>query len=217
LEVLEALHRQPYDVVLMDVQMPEMDGLEAARRICQEWPREQRPRIIALTAHAIAGDEQECLAAGMDDYITKPVRVEELQAALERSPRLGVEEGKPNAAVSPGPLDGEVLATLRELQEEGEPDILEELFELFLKDTPTRLDAMREAVRQGDSEALRRAAHGQKGSSANLGAGQMEALCAELERKARGGAVKDAPALVTQLETEFARVGEAMEAEWQGV
>ncbi|MDA2937282.1 response regulator [Acidobacteria bacterium AH-259-A15] len=217
LEVMAALHRQPYDVVLMDVQMPEVDGLEAARRICQEWPTQQRPRIIALTAHAIVGDEQKCLAAGMDDYITKPLRVEELEAALKRSRWPGNGEAKPNAAASSDPLNREVLATLRELQDEGKPDILEELFELFLKDTPTRLDAMREAVRKGDSEALRRAAHGQKGSSANLGAGQMEALCAELERKARGGAVEDAQAIVTQLETEFARLRKAMEAARQGV
>ena len=215
LEVLESLRRQTYDVVLMDVQMPEMDGLEATRRICQEWPKEQRPRIIAVTAHAMLGDKQECLAAGMDDYITKPVRVKELQAALERSRSLGVSEPKPVAAVSPGPFDREVLATLRELQEEGEPDILGELFDLFLQDTPTRLRAMREAVKLEDNEAVQRIAHSLKGSSANLGAQQMAAMCEDLERQARGGAA--AAEVVTQLETEFARVQEAMQAERQGV
>jgi len=84
LEVIEALHRQPYDVVLMDVQMPEMDGLEATRVICWEWPRQRRPRIIAMTANAMKEDREICLAAGMDDYVSKPIRVEELVSALSQ-------------------------------------------------------------------------------------------------------------------------------------
>ncbi|WP_293138661.1 PAS domain S-box protein [Okeania sp. SIO3I5] len=83
LEALEALRRQHYDVVFMDVQMPEMDGLEATRRICQIYPQAKRPWIIAMTAHAMQGDREECLAAGMNDYISKPVRVEALIKALQ--------------------------------------------------------------------------------------------------------------------------------------
>jgi CheY-like chemotaxis protein len=82
LEVLEALQRQPYDVVLMDVQMPDMDGITAAERICQLWTTTERPRIIAMTANAMHGDREACLDAGMDDYISKPVRLEELAKAL---------------------------------------------------------------------------------------------------------------------------------------
>ena len=82
IEAIEALQRQPYDVVLMDVQMPEMDGLEATRRIVQRWGATERPRILAMTANAMQGDREECLAAGMDDYITKPIRVAALQQAL---------------------------------------------------------------------------------------------------------------------------------------
>src|SRR5205823_6412361 len=89
LEVLEALQRQHYDVILMDVQMPKMDGLEATRAIQQRWRAEQRPRIIAMTANAMQGDREECLAAGMDDYLTKPIQVKALQEALERA-GLGV-------------------------------------------------------------------------------------------------------------------------------
>jgi CheY-like chemotaxis protein len=84
LEVLQAVERQPYDVILMDVQMPEMDGLEATRRLCAELPNEKRPRIIAMTANAMQGDREMCLQAGMDDYISKPIRVEELAQALNR-------------------------------------------------------------------------------------------------------------------------------------
>jgi len=84
LEVLAALEREPYDVVLMDVQMPEMDGLDASRRICSRWPAESRPRIIAMTANAMIEDREACFAAGMDDYLAKPVRSEELADALGR-------------------------------------------------------------------------------------------------------------------------------------
>ena len=84
LEAIAALQRQPYDLVLMDVHMPEMDGLTATRTICAQWPPEQRPKIVAMTANAMKEDRDECLAAGMDDYITKPVRIDELQIALER-------------------------------------------------------------------------------------------------------------------------------------
>ena len=89
LEALEALRRQPYDVVLMDVQMPDMDGLEATRAIHQEWPGERRPRIIAMTANVMKEDREACLAAGMDDYLGKPIRVEELVGALSRCQALG--------------------------------------------------------------------------------------------------------------------------------
>jgi CheY-like chemotaxis protein len=83
LEVLEALHRQHYDVVLLDVQMPEMDGEEAAQEICRRYPPEQRPVLIAMTANALEGDRERYLSLGMDDYISKPIRVEELMRGLE--------------------------------------------------------------------------------------------------------------------------------------
>jgi CheY-like chemotaxis protein len=82
LEAVESVARQAYDVVLMDVQMPELDGLDATRRICAQHPTGKRPRIVAMTANAMQGDREMCLAAGMDDYITKPIRVDQLVNAL---------------------------------------------------------------------------------------------------------------------------------------
>jgi CheY-like chemotaxis protein len=87
IEAVESVRRQTYDVVLMDVQMPEMDGLEASKRITTQWSAAERPRIVAMTANAMQGDREECLAAGMDDYITKPIRVEHLVTVLTQAPQ----------------------------------------------------------------------------------------------------------------------------------
>ncbi len=95
LETLEALERQPYDVVLMDIQMPELDGLDASRQICERWPPETRPRIIAMTANAMLEEREACFAAGMDDYVGKPIRPEELGEALRRVRPLGEIESEP--------------------------------------------------------------------------------------------------------------------------
>jgi CheY-like chemotaxis protein len=95
LEAVESVRRQTYDVVLMDVQMPEMDGLDATRTICTRWGPEERPRIIAMTANAMQGDRDLCFAAGMDDYVTKPIRVERLVEALTQvRPRRQAERAR---------------------------------------------------------------------------------------------------------------------------
>jgi CheY-like chemotaxis protein len=91
LEAVESVERQTYDVILMDVQMPEMDGLEASRRITAKWSSGQRPRIVAMTANAMQGDREMCLSAGMDDYLTKPIRVERLVEALHQVSARGAD------------------------------------------------------------------------------------------------------------------------------
>jgi signal transduction histidine kinase/CheY-like chemotaxis protein/HPt (histidine-containing phosphotransfer) domain-containing protein len=111
LEVLQALRRQPYDVILMDVQMPEMDGLEATRRIRSEWPGDTGPYIIALTANAMQGDREICLAAGMDDYLSKPIRVDELINALQSSPQTTAAPADVLAAPLPGAGTSDVSAS----------------------------------------------------------------------------------------------------------
>src|SRR6185295_6556035 len=89
-EAVESVERQTYDVILMDVQMPEMDGLEASRRITAKWSAGERPRIVAMTANAMQGDREMCLQAGMDDYVTKPIRVDQLVEALNNVQQRGI-------------------------------------------------------------------------------------------------------------------------------
>jgi two-component system, sensor histidine kinase and response regulator len=221
LEALEALSRIPYAAVLMDVQMPEMGGYEATARIRRrEEGRGRRTPIIAMTANALQGDREKALAAGMDDYIPKPVKPENLEAVLERwiidadkdkvsVPAVGdgsVRENAEEAAV-----DRIVLAGLRELQVEGEPDILGELIEMFVADVPSQLVALQEAVEAGDGQAVERIAHTLKGSSGNMGAVGMGALCMELEEMGCLGELAAAPGLIVRLKDEFWRVCAVLE------
>ena len=232
LEVLEALQRQSYDVILMDVQMPEMDGLEASRAIHEGWTAEQRPHIVAMTANAMQGDREECLDAGMDDYLTKPIQIKALQAVLERTGwwakkrTLPLEEpgeialptGDAESKVQAAPaLDPAVLSGLRQLTKEGEPDIVQELAEAFQFETPPLLEALHQAIVEGQPEQLKRVAHNLRGSSNNLGARTMAALSAELEAIGKNGTVERATELVTHLEQEYQRVCQALAAEIAGV
>ncbi len=137
LEAIESLGRQLYDVVFMDVQMPEMDGLEATRRIRSNFAKADQPRIIAMTANAMLGDRDLCLEAGMDDYITKPIRFGEIQEMLEKSDRIGIDDDlQPEKNLSegdlPSALDPETIALLRD---EIGMDVLVELSQLFLEET----------------------------------------------------------------------------------
>ena len=186
----------PFDVVILDMQMPDMDGLEASRAIHEGWPAEQRPRIVAMTANAMQGDREECLDAGMDDYLTKPVQIKALQAALERSGwwakkrtlpleepgKVALPTGDAESEVQAAPaLDPAVLSELRQFQGEGEPDIVQELAEAFQFETPPLLEALRQAIVEGQPEQLKWVAHNLRGSSNNLGARTMAALSAEGE------------------------------------
>ena len=132
LEAIEALERQPYDVVLMDVQMPELDGLDATRQICERWPEETRPHIVAMTANALPEDREACFAAGMNDYVAKPIRAEELVAALKRAKPLVNGDGG-SAAIGYVSLDDAALGNLRDL---GGDEFLGEVIDAFLADAP---------------------------------------------------------------------------------
>jgi signal transduction histidine kinase/DNA-binding response OmpR family regulator len=203
-EAVDALAHIPYDLVLMDCQMPEMDGYAATaeirRREREQGAAARRMPIVAITAHALEGDAEKCLAAGMDDYIPKPVTVQRLEAVLTRwSPQT--EPGAPDEAV-----DARALAALRDLQGEGQPDILAELLAVYLRDTPPRLAALHEAVACADAEALRRAAHSLKGSSSQIGAVQIARLCANLEEQARTTDLRGVAETLPRLDEAFGRV-----------
>ena len=180
LEALESVSRRVYDVVLMDVHMPEMDGLEATRRIRAGLT--VQPRIIAMTANAMESDRQACLAAGMDDYISKPIQVRDLRAALEQCKRTDA----PSPAIHPasGPaidpaIDPALVATAEQLEQDARAgfdqlrdllglDVALEIAALFLTEASTTLVNLREAASTERPERLREAAHSLKGSAGGM-------------------------------------------------
>jgi CheY-like chemotaxis protein len=215
-EVLDALKRAPYDILLLDCQMPEVDGYEVARRIrtegCATFKSE--PYLIALTANALPGDRERCLGAGMNDYLTKPVQLESLEGVFQRA-LLKVKPAFKNrpALTVEAPIDVSVIAGLRELSEPGRPEPLLELIELFLKDAHPRLARMNSALAAKDLSALALAAHSLKGSASNLGARRLAELCATLEKHAKSSDLKESANLLLETQSEFHRVEAALVVE----
>jgi PAS domain S-box-containing protein len=201
-EVLAALEKSNYDVILMDCQMPVMDGYEATVEIRRrEKLGAARTRIIAMTANAMEGDRNKCLAAGMDDYMSKPVQLDALGAALDRC----------NEQVSDA-VDAETISALRALQGDGGPDIIADLIGTFFENTPHLLEAARLALSSGASADLKRSAHSLKGSCSNFGAKQMEKLCHTLEHTPPGADASVASELLASIEKEYLRVHAALAA-----
>jgi CheY-like chemotaxis protein/HPt (histidine-containing phosphotransfer) domain-containing protein len=219
LEVLAALERQHYDVVLMDMQMPEMDGLETTRRIRQNELEhdDEHLRIVAMTANAMQGDRELCLAAGMDDYVSKPIRVELLVDALERvkAHEHHDEEGAGGNNVAGGLtadsiLDPTALANLREVV--GDDAFMVELIETFLTDAPKLIKDMETAVAQNDAALLRLSAHSLKSNSADFGAKDLHKLCVRLEGLGKEGEMVGTADLVNQARAEYNKVEQALQA-----
>jgi len=201
-EALSAVERSQYDVILMDIMMPELDGIEATKKIIERTPAEQRPRIIALTANAMHGDRERCLNAGMDEYLTKPLRVDDLVEVLERCHRIGGDgmntDHEAEVMVTPN-----VLAELNEMLGGGDPDFLVGLVNEFLADSESLMDRIREAVRTGSSSALHQGAHTLKSSASVFGAEAMAATCGELETAGMNGNLQNAAMLLSRLEGQF--------------
>jgi CheY-like chemotaxis protein/HPt (histidine-containing phosphotransfer) domain-containing protein len=206
-EVLKALEQKAYDILFLDVQMPEMDGLEAARRICQKWPAEKRPHIIAMTGNALIGDRDRCLQAGMDDYISKPVRVEELQSALERWGPLKSRQPDPAFLARSRPLPAEglldqaAIAGLRALPPSGQGNLLQEVVSRFLDNAPQRMAQIGQSI--NDAPMLAFHARALKSMGLNLGAKRIVELSQKLEDLGRNRTVHGAPALFRELEAAF--------------
>ena len=194
-EAVTAVDRERPDVVMMDVQMPEMDGFAATaeiRRAEAAAPGAPRLPIIALTAFAMTGDRERCLAAGMDDYLSKPIKRGPLAAALQRAA---------GAAAPAFDVTGALAYT------GGNRELLAELLGIFAEDAPGQVRAIEVAVRAADAEALAVAAHALKGSLRALGATAAAALAEELEALGRGaGSLDGAPRLLAALAPEMTRI-----------
>jgi CheY-like chemotaxis protein len=204
----------------MDCHMPEMDGLEATQRIRENEKslglRTQHSTlkhipIIAMTADAMDGDRQKCMEAGMDDYLTKPVKRDVLHAMLRRwipQPSAIEMNSAPTSAirsVEPGDtIDPKVLADLRQL--DGNQNLVPTLIANFPHGAPRTLETLRDALQKGDAAVLRRAAHELIGSCGNLGIRRMGQLCAELQALGKSGNLDGAGPLLAELNTEFERV-----------
>jgi CheY-like chemotaxis protein len=187
-EALQSLTRQHYDVIFMDMHMPEMDGLEAARRIRLMDAAGKRPWIIALTANAMQEDRDLCLAAGMDDFVSKPIQVGDLRRAL-----LAVPE-RPNMPVDE-PEAVEIPGYLKELMVE-EPGTASELIQMFLTDAATNLDSLEAALLAADSRAVAAILHALKGSSLQMGAVSIARRCAQVEPGVIAGDLAECSAAV---------------------
>jgi signal transduction histidine kinase/HPt (histidine-containing phosphotransfer) domain-containing protein len=204
-EVIKALEQKPYDVLFLDVQMPEMDGLECTRVVCQRWTRDKRPVIIAMTGNALMGDREKCLAAGMDDYISKPVRVADLQAALERwGPTKAIKHDtsyflRHPDSLSPGLLDDSVIADLREMPPTNGVSMLRELIDLYIESAPLRVTQIVQSTE--DAKKLAFHAHALKSMSLNMGARRIVELSQQLENLGNSGQVLGAMPIIQELES----------------
>jgi two-component system sensor histidine kinase/response regulator len=213
-EALKALALTSYGAVLMDVQMPLMDGYEATaevRRREEAAGEGRRVPIIAMTANAMQGDREKTIEAGMDDYVSKPVKPEDLGAVLERwVPAAPRNDGTGRMEA---PIDREALARLHGLQNDEDGDIVAELAGMFLTDARSGLQTVEEALQKGDAPTVERVAHNLKGGSGNMGARGMVGLCAQLEVAGASGDLSRGPALLERIRHELERVDRALEAE----
>jgi CheY-like chemotaxis protein/HPt (histidine-containing phosphotransfer) domain-containing protein len=218
LEAIDAIERQSYDVVLMDVQMPELDGFGASREINRRWPGE-RPRIVAMTANAMLGDRELCEAAGMDDYVAKPIRVEELVAALERCrQRSEAATRSTPVAATPAPAPRAVertaapldTAAIEELKATVGGAFIVELIDTFGEDARALIASLRETLAGADLDGFRRAAHSLKSTSETLGATGLAAMARELENMARAGSIVGTADRIERLAAEYDVVHRAL-------
>jgi len=217
-EALDALDRKPYDLIFMDVMMPEMDGLEATRAIRKLQQSggnanfNARIVIIAMTAQAMQGDREKCLAAGMDDYLAKPIRPKDVRDIIERwSTKLDspapVPPASPPAAATPPTPEGPPVEMDRLLDlGGGDQESLRELVELYLKQTTEQIAQLEMAVRANQAEQVRHVAHSCAGASATLGMARLVPLLRELERQGKAGQLTNAEQLCADLASEFKRI-----------
>jgi CheY-like chemotaxis protein len=215
LEALQSMADAEYDAVLMDCQMPEMDGYAATREIRRREGGTRHVPVIAMTAAAMQGDREACFAAGMDDYLTKPIRPEALAETLTRW-IIGDDKTAPATAAEPitsgddaAQLDAARLSMLRDL-DDGDGVLLASIADEFLAEAQRQLELLGEALAEGDPQTVERAAHSIKGSSANLGAARLAELTGHLEALGRAKALGGAATVFDDVTVELERVRVAL-------
>lgn len=209
-QAIQAQKNAPYDIILMDCQMPDTNGYEATWQIRdqEKGQSERRAYIIAMTANTQADSREKCLAAGMDDFINKPVQLPELDAAVHR----GLADRASQQALE-AVIDPVAIAGLRLLRTPGKPDPLTDLIELFLRETPGHLAELQSALRSKDPAAMSRAldaGSALKGSAGNLGARNLAALADEIIQTVKEGLLPDGIPILEKAKKEFDRAGEAL-------
>jgi CheY-like chemotaxis protein/HPt (histidine-containing phosphotransfer) domain-containing protein len=213
-EAVEAVKGANYAAVLMDCEMPVMDGYQASSEIRRMEGAARHTRIVAITANESESDRGRCLAAGMDEFMSKPVRPESLARMVERAAAANQPAGQ--AADEAEPLDGAgpVLdpETIGELREEGQ-DLLDDLIESFAQKAPTRIAQMADEFACGNLKAAALSAHNLKGSAGNLGAKRLGGICAKLDLMGRNGSIENVASLIVDLRAEYGRVKHALHTE----
>ena len=220
-EALDKLDQQPFDFIFMDVMMPEMDGLETTRLLRKRQMiggyanYQSRIIIVAMTAHAMQGDREKCIAAGMDDYLAKPVRPKDVREMIERWGGKIMPEAKAQAAppaVNPGTEPPVDLDRMKDLTD-GNTDSLCELVDMFLKQTHRQFEQMSAAIRDGKADDVRRVAHSCAGASATLGMTHLVPKLRELEKLGATGSLPNADKLCEAALQEYNRVQEYLKTQ----
>ena len=214
MEAVKALERTPYDIVLMDVQMPEMDGLEATKIIRDPHSKvlNRNVVIIAMTAHAMKGDRERCLEVGMDDYVSKPIRPQKLLEVIERQIQKATSAETAAAGESEAPAEVKEVfdwaAFLERL--EGDEELCRELVDLFMRDVPEQVEQLKQGLDNDDAEMVERRAHTIKGASANIGARALSEVAFEIELAGKEQELGKARLLVGKLENELERLSSVL-------
>lgn len=224
-EAIEILRQTEYPIVLMDIEMPIMDGISATQAIRQEWVTPNQPYIIAVTAYAMTGDRERCLNAGMQDYLTKPLRIQNLQTALQQGENSLSLRQVPVVQEMPHLVQATVMildqSVLDGFFEMAGPEVavtlLRELLDAYSEDVPQRLVDIEGAIAQSNPEALRCAAHALRSSSINLGAVEVGELCRTLEQMGKSGTTEGAEKLYPQLSLAVGKVIGALENTYQNL
>jgi len=212
---VEAWQRDPFDLILMDCQMPEVDGYEATRAIrALESATGGHTRIVAVTANVMKGDRERCLAAGMDEYLPKPLQQEGLMRVLRPLlERRGESQGEAVEATAVAPRAAGDLPLDRNRLTEiagGDADFAQELIHLFIEDAAQHIAALGEAIARADAESVRKVGHTLKGSSSNIGAEPLRCAAYEVEMQGKAGDLVQATTSLAVIQREFDRLREAL-------